>query len=533
MITFTTKTIERLLSLNDTAQWILALVVLVTGIMVMEVLLSYIRGWIRATRTKQARPEIWRLNLIRVPIRLVVVALLIRFARLPLNLPEQFTITARDMENILMALAALVLIAYGLSVLSRMINALPEGLRQPFPDSDYNRIKRLILLTALIGLAGLVAMPRQTFLSPGGDAFFWWQYGLTVLAMLTLFFITRLISRFNTAITLAHHQSAESERLRLLLRAFLWPLRLLLLGATIYLVSKILPLPFRAAGDISAVLTLVLTIMALFLCAYLLIDLLRYRLKQFVKKEDNLFDDNFVHIIYLLSRVTVIIIGAIVMIQAVSGKPLSALLAGLGIGGLALALASQDTLKNLFAGFMIMMDKPFGLGERVVVDGKDGVVEQIGFRSTRLRTLTGHLVTVPNEKIASTNVENIAKRPHIRRLTNLTITYDTPPDKIERALEIVRGILDNHEGMAEDFPPRVYFTEFNDASLNLLMIYWYHPNDYWAFCKFGEEVNLKIMRAFEAEGIEFAFPTQTIYLAHDPNRQLQIDFSGEGPASEK
>jgi MscS family membrane protein len=240
-----------------------------------------------------------------------------------------------------------------------------------------------------------------------------------------------------------------------------------------------------------------------------------------------MLDSTFVQMIRLITRVVVIVVGAIYLLRALSGKPLSALLAGLGIGGLAVALAAQDTLKNFFGSIMIMLDKPFSVGQRVLVESYDGVVENIGFRSTRVRTLTGHLVTVPNEKMATNAIENVGRRPSIRRLTNITITYDTPPDKVERALEIIREILDNHEGMNPDFPPRVYFSEFNDASLNIMMIYWYFPADYWAYMEFTEKVNLKIMRAFEKEGIEFAFPTTTTYLAHDERRPLHLNISSD------
>jgi MscS family membrane protein len=144
-----------------------------------------------------------------------------------------------------------------------------------------------------------------------------------------------------------------------------------------------------------------------------------------------------------------------------------------------------------------------------------------------VRTITGHLVTVPNEKMASANIENIGHRPHIRRLSNITITYDTPVERVEKAVNIIREILDNHEGMHPDFPPRVYFNEFNDASLNLLMLYWYHPPDWFAFNAFSEKINLQIMREFEKEGIEFAFPTTTTFLAHDERRPLSIRLSKE------
>jgi MscS family membrane protein len=141
----------------------------------------------------------------------------------------------------------------------------------------------------------------------------------------------------------------------------------------------------------------------------------------------------------LIARIIVIIFGAIYLVRAISGKPLSALLAGLGIGGLAVALAAQDTLKNFFGSIMIMLDKPFTVGQRVTFGGYDGTVEEIGFRSTRVRTLTGHVVTIPNEKIATDSVENIARRPSIRRLTNITITYDTPLDKVQKAVTITKA----------------------------------------------------------------------------------------------
>jgi len=101
---------------------------------------------------------------------------------------------------------------------------------------------------------------------------------------------------------------------------------------------------------------------------------------------------------------------------------------------------------------------------------------------------------------------------------------------VERALSIIREILDNHEGMQPDFPPRAFFNEFNDASLNIIILYWYHPPDWAAYMAFSERVNLQIMRAFEKEEIEFAFPTRTTYLAQDSRRPLHIRISDEGQA---
>ena len=222
-------------------------------------------------------------------------------------------------------------------------------------------------------------------------------------------------------------------------------------------------------------------------------------------------------------RITVFVLALLNVAQQVSGKSITTILAGLGVGALAIALAGQDTIKNFFGSLVILLDKPFEIGERIVVDNYDGPVESIGFRSTRIRTLTGHQIIVPNSEMVNKTVQNIGRRPYIRRLANITITYDTPPEKVERALDIIKEILKNHEGINPEFPPRVFFNGFNDSSLNILMLYWYFPPEYWKYLQFSEHVNMQILERFNAEGIDFAFPTQTIYLANDNKRQLALN----------
>ena len=235
-------------------------------------------------------------------------------------------------------------------------------------------------------------------------------------------------------------------------------------------------------------------------------------------------------------RVTVWIVGVLFVAKSVFGQDIGALLAAFGIAGLAVTLAAQDSLKNLFGSITILTDRSFRIGERILFAGYDGVVEEIGFRSTKLRTLTGHLVTIPNSKIVNDPVENVARRPTIRRIINLTITYDTPAAKIAEAVQILRGILDE-EGIrepihpiinGEESPPRVYFNEYNPASLNLFVIYWYAPPVHWDYLEHAQRLNLRIFEEFEKAGIEFAFPTQTLYLAGDPKRRLVVEMLNKG-----
>ncbi|NLD37125.1 MAG: mechanosensitive ion channel family protein [Desulfatiglans sp.] len=255
---------------------------------------------------------------------------------------------------------------------------------------------------------------------------------------------------------------------------------------------------------------------------YWLADIPAIWFSKFARNTDSTLDDMMSPIIRKSLRWTIVILALVQIVQTVSDKPITSIVAGLGIGGLAVALAAQDSIKNFFGSIVLFVDKPFEIGNRVVVDGHDGVVETIGFRSTKIRNLDGHLITIPNGELANKMIRNIGKRPYIKRTANITITYDTPPEKIESALEIIKGLLANHEGMDEAFPPRVSFSEFNADSLNILVIYWYHPPDYWAYMDFSERFNKELFRRFNEEGIDFAFPTQTVYLAGDKARPLTI-----------
>jgi MscS family membrane protein len=225
-------------------------------------------------------------------------------------------------------------------------------------------------------------------------------------------------------------------------------------------------------------------------------------------------------------KIVIVLLAVLLWLHNI-GYNVSTLLAGLGVGGIAVALAAQDTLKNFLGSLMIFLDKPYEVGERIVVQGHDGVVEEIGLRSTKMRLLTGHQTTIPNDEMARIDIENIGRRPHIRRLTNIALRYDTPLEKIEKAVRIIEDVLENHEGMDPEFPPRVYFNEFNKDSLNIIMLYWYHPPAYWDFLAFNQRVNTRVMREFEKEGIKFALPSTTTYLTQDDGQPLHLGIAGD------
>lgn len=512
---------------NELWRFVACLTVLVIGFSLLEILWRSANRRVQSSLEKKGYdPTVWDILFLLTPLRLALAALLLRMAEGLLILSNQLRQLFQALEAILLALAAILLLFRIVTLLDRLRQALPPNVQDAIPERTFVYLKGILRIVALIGVGTFFLHTQKAFFPEWLWKHPWWRHVFLILVFFGVYVAIRFASKFLTSMTTALKDSEEQVRLRLVLQASIWPIRILLAMVAVFAASQILRLP-PGAGRIADGTVDVLGTLAVILFVYRLLDVLQYELTKFAEREETPVDQTFVQMVRIFARVIVLTIGAIYLLRAISGKPMSALLAGLGIGGLAVALASQDTLKNFFGSIVIMLDKPFSVGQRVVVDGYDGVVEEIGFRSTRVRTLTGHLVTVPNEKMASANIENIGRRPSIRRLSNITITYDTPLQKVEKAVNIIRNILDNHEGMHPDFPPRVYFNEFNDASLNILMIYWYHPPDYWAFVAFSEQVNVAIMREFEKEGIEFAFPTTTNYLAHDERRPLHITLSSD------
>ena len=250
---------------------------------------------------------------------------------------------------------------------------------------------------------------------------------------------------------------------------------------------------------------------------YRLVDVVEHYLRRWTSRTKTRLDDMLVPVIRKSLRVTIAIIAALWIVDGILGAEIRAILLSAGVGGIAIALAAKDTIANFFGSITIFADRPFQIDDLVKIDGNFGPVEEVGFRSTRIRTLEGPLVTVPNSVIANSIVENVSKRPFIRRTSNITITYDSGHKKAGRAVEIIKEVLANVPEVNTDAEklPRVYFSDFNDWSLNIYMSYWVKPADYWVYNEVNERVNFEIMKRFEAAKIEFAFPSQTLYLKKD------------------
>lgn len=224
------------------------------------------------------------------------------------------------------------------------------------------------------------------------------------------------------------------------------------------------------------------------------------------EKTENDMDDQLLPI---LRKGTKIIIWSMAVIIGLNnaGYDVAALIAGLGIGGLAMAMAAKDTVANIFGGFTIFTDKPFTINDRVKVSGFDGTVVEIGVRSTRIKTLEGRIVTIPNSKFADSAVENVSLEPSRKVSLDLGLTYDTTPEKMELAISILQKIVASEEGISQE--PVIFFSGFGDFAMNIKFIYYITKGANIALVQ--NQINLQILREFNSEGLEFAFPTQTLY----------------------
>ena len=267
-----------------------------------------------------------------------------------------------------------------------------------------------------------------------------------------------------------------------------------------------LQLPEAVARWLTHGMQFMVVICVTWLIARLLDALYQEYLVPLAAKTETDLDDQLLPLLRKSTRLAVWSLGIIVALNN-AGYNVGALLAGLGIGGLALAMAAKDTVSNIFGGVTIFTDRPFVINDRVKVLGYDGVIKEIGLRSTRLETRAGRIVTIPNATFADRPVENVSLEPSRRIDVNLGLTYDTPPEKMREAIQILNQILDDNPDLEPD--RRISFNSFGDFAMNIYVRYFIKTGaDIWGT---RSEVSFAILERFKEAGLEMAFPTQTIH----------------------
>ncbi len=286
----------------------------------------------------------------------------------------------------------------------------------------------------------------------------------------------------------------------------------------LFLIIKILNIPQQQPVDIKAIMLTGLKIAFVLNTLWWLWRLTNvlgnYIFSKMVKTSSKL-DDQLVPIFQKTTKIFILIIGAIYIIQTM-GYSISAVVAGMGIGGLAVAMAAKDTLANLFGSIMLITDRPFRVGDWIKIGDDEGVVEQIGFRSTRIRTFPKTLISIPNSIIANTSINNFSQMPKRRVKMTVGVTYETTPAQMEALIEKIRDFLKKDSEVSQDFF-MVKFINFGAYSLDILVYYFTKTTEWHSHLQIRQEINLAIMRIIEDMGLSIAFPTQTLYIKSEEN----------------
>jgi small-conductance mechanosensitive channel len=209
-----------------------------------------------------------------------------------------------------------------------------------------------------------------------------------------------------------------------------------------------------------------------------------------------------------LAKVVVWALGLILILDNV-GIEVTALVAGLGLGGAALALASQNILSDLFASLSIVMDRPFVLGDAISVDAFVGTVEHIGLKTTRLRSLSGEQLVMSNNDLLQSRIRNLKRMTERRVVLTVGVTYETPAEQVAAIPGMLRQLIESQEQVRFD---RAHFQKYGDFALVYEAVYFVTSPEYSLYMDIQQAINLRLMERFAAEGIEFAYPTQTVYL---------------------
>jgi MscS family membrane protein len=363
--------------------------------------------------------------------------------------------------------------------------------------------------------------PIHTWLSFGLDRISWlrtdvmgnplWQYLASLLYIALAFYASKLLD-YVVQVQLRKWAARTRTRLDdLMVELLHGPVKIVCFVVLLHIGLRVFAWPAWGAKFISGGL-IILVAATLTYVAIKFVDLAMGLWQRRVEAtQEGMLDMHLFPIIRKSIKIFVVVVAILVTAQNLEMN-VTGLLASLSIGGLAVGLAAQDTLSNLFGAVAIFADKPFRVGDRIQLDAIEGTVEAIGLRSTRVRNLEGFLVSIPNKNMANANIINVSKRPNIKTVMNIGVTYDTPSRQIERAMQLIEEVYRPHPKTADLL---ISFNKFESSSLNIMVVHWWNSTDLKDYCLGFQKLNLELKRRFDEEAISFAFPSQTVYLRQD------------------
>lgn len=381
----------------------------------------------------------------------------------------------------------------------------PEFLRALDAEEVVEGVTEALPMTPAMWLRGQMSpqMRERSFLLE------YWQWAGLMALLLVGMILDRLLTWLLRGAIERHlakrMETVDGDQLKhslrpmgLLIAALFWWLALFWLGLPPS-VLQVLVLASKFVAAVAAVTAI-----------YRLIDVVASLLAARAEATQGKFDDLLVPLFRKSTKVFVTAFGLVFIAETLK-LPIGSIIAGLGVGGLAIALAAQDTVKNFFGSLTVILDRPFAVGDWVQIGDVEGTVHELGFRSTRIRTFYDSIVTVPNANLISATVDNYGLRRYRRWSTKLSITYDTPAERIEAFCEGVRELIRQHPGTRKDYF-EVHLNTFESSSLDVLLYVFFAVPDWSAELRARHQLAVDIIRLAENLGVDFAFPTQTLYL---------------------
>jgi len=336
---------------------------------------------------------------------------------------------------------------------------------------------------------------------------------ILLIAFIFHFILTRIIRLF---VKLIAHTRLGKEYID---PKLIWRVaRVLSLVVTVNLIAYFVPsLQFNIELNAAVLKGLrVLNIFFLIMVFLRVADFVMIYFKQAAAKTETQLDDQLMPIVDKLLAI-VIVIGGVLHALQIMGVNITALIAGVGIGGLAIALAAQDTIRNLIGSVLIFVDQPFQIGDFVVVAGVTGTIEEVGFRSTRIRTIENSLVSVPNGKMMDTVIDNLGLRKMRRFKIDISVTYDTPTELMNLYREGLHQIIERHPLTVKN--QNVYVNDMQDSAITILVVVYIDVNTFTAYLKARHELLIQFIDLARKLGVRFAFPSRALYMEEFPEKK--------------
>ena len=353
------------------------------------------------------------------------------------------------------------------------------------------------------------------------------QYAWFVGILFFGFVFLRVFSRFFSRLLFKLFKQFSAEvKIDKFVELLVKPIELLLMATIIYWAINQLNYPFHEVllkrkkldityFDVIDKLYMFFIIISINWIVLRIIDFVALVFSYKASLTDTKSDDQLVLFIRELAKILVVIIGIFALLGVVFEINVLTLITGLGIGGIAVALAAKDSLENLFGSFTIFIDKPFVVGDLVKVDNIEGTIEKVGFRSTQIRSIDRSIITLPNKKMIEDALENLTLRNFRRVKFTIGLTYDTRPEKIKLIVSEINTLINNHPSMNEEGV--AVFEDFGDYSIRLMVLYFIEMMDYYEYLKIKEEMNYAITNIVMKHGSSFAYPTRTIIHQNESN----------------